>query len=68
MVGGLELKLYMAVTPDEYELPLDFGTSKELGKKFNISPTTIRSTASRKYNCKDGKYRFVLVELDDDEE
>lgn len=57
------MKLYMAVTADKYELPIDFGTSKELGKKFGVSEITVRTSAKQKRSGKEQGYKFILVEI-----
>ena len=62
------MKMYMAVTADKYELPIDFGTSEELSKKFNMPAVTIRTNASRNYNCKNCNYKFISVKIDDKED
>lgn len=44
-------KLYLAVTADEYELPLCVAeTPEELGKAFNITKSSVLSRISRHKN------------------
>lgn len=56
------MKCYMAVTPDEYELPLFVTDSiKELSEYYGISETTIFSSIKLKKNGKRSGRKFVKV-------
>lgn len=68
--------LYMAVTADEYELPVAVAdTPEELGAMLNRSPNTIRSLVCRGYtyegkarhNGSNYAIRFYKVEKEEDE-
>lgn len=55
--------MYMAVTTDEYELPLAIGdTARELGELVGVSANLIHSTISKNQTGKNRKMRFVKVE------
>ena len=72
--------LYMAITNDDYELPVYFAdTSKELAKIAGVAPSTILAYVCRekhpgKYKNSDKcnrltrmKLRYIKVELPDDD-
>lgn len=55
-------KLYMVVTSDKYELPIDFSTSVgELAKKYNVTCNSIYSCVSKKRNGKNNGFKFIKV-------
>lgn len=60
--------IYLIVSADKYELPLDFGNAAELSQRYNISQSTIYSRACRYDQGTDsGKtvgYKIVKVEVD----
>jgi len=65
-------KLYMAVTADKYELPLDFDESPtQLAKRFGVSINYIyvqiynRKKRSTKHKTKKGAFRFYSVDVGD---
>lgn len=62
------MKLYMAVTADEYELPLCIEDSaKKLSDHTGIKYPTIRAAISRGH---DGRYlgmKFVMVKVDEND-
>lgn len=63
-------KLYMAVTKDQYELPIAVaGSAVELAKMVGTSADTVRSLISKNlYNgYKHSPYRRVEVDDDSDE-
>lgn len=61
--------MYMAVTTDEYELPLAIGdTARELGKLVGVSANLIHSSISKNQTGKSRKMRFVKVEDSEVEE
>lgn len=72
------MKLYIAVTPDKYELPVHVtDTAREMAKWNNVPIQTIYQAVSRnrhnKHNRKKhlhprGTYRFYAVEVDNDDE
>lgn len=64
------MTLYMAVTPDEYELPIFVESNIEkLSKLTGSRPSSIRSMASRnnrgiiKHKRSKAKYRFYSVNV-----
>lgn len=64
--GGIKLKLYMAVTPDKYELPLAVcDTAKELGELFGVGKNTVQSAISNNLSGKNKGRKFVRVELEE---
>lgn len=62
------MRIYMAVTSDELELPL-FVTDKavELAKKFNIKPKTLSASIFHNRSGKRQGYKFITVELGKEE-
>lgn len=55
--------MYMAVTPDRYELPLAIAdTARELGKLVGVSANLIHSSIAKKQSGKNRKMRFVKVD------
>ena len=57
-------KIYMAVTADEYELPLGIeDTAKELADKLGIKEGTVYSCISRKMDGKRAGYRLIRIEI-----
>lgn len=62
------MKIYMAVTSDEYELPIYVGKDiHDLAKKFNTSENNIRSGITHKTTGKLRGFKFVKVEVEEDE-
>lgn len=62
--------LYMAVTPDEYELPVAVEDSPmKLARKIRVSPQWIRhnlTLSQERYNNRRGRgYRYRKVEVED---
>ena len=56
--------LYMAVTPDEYELPLMVTNNiQELAKKYKTTSNNILSSISKNKNGKNTGRKFVRVEV-----
>ena len=56
--------LWLAVTADEYELPLAVcDTSKELGALYGIQGTTVRCLVDRGKNGSLSGRKFVKVKL-----
>ncbi len=63
------MKLYMAVTADEYELPLMVTNSAAfLAETFGIKLNTVYIEIAQGANGKRRGFRFVRVEVDEDEE
>ena len=57
----------MAVTADEYELPVAIAdTCKELAKLCGVSRNTIRHAMQRGWNGKRTGRKFIKVEVNDD--
>lgn len=55
---------YMAVTPDEYELPLYVpDTIEELAERYGISPNTIYTSISHDRSGTRQGHKFVRVKL-----
>ena len=64
--GEMEMTLYMAVTPDEYELPIAVADGPtELARKFNLNKSTVLGSIIRKQNGKTRGIRFERVEIDE---
>lgn len=62
MISYKYKKLYMAVTADEYELPLCVRDSvEELAEVFGVQPNTIYVNISRNQCGKNMKHKFVVV-------
>lgn len=58
------MKLYMAVTPDEFELPLAVcKTARELGEKFGVSESVVYSSITKKLSGKTNGRKFIRVEV-----
>lgn len=58
--------LWLAVTADEYELPLAVAdTAKELGEMLGISDSTVENCALRGWNGRISGRRFVKVRNED---
>lgn len=59
-------KLYMAVTPDEYELPMCVcDTVKEIAEKFNVSRNVVLSSIAHNRSGATTGRKFVRVEIND---
>lgn len=67
----MKTKLYLAVTPDQYELPLAVADSPaELAKMLGVTPEHIRTClvpTKAKMNNKRRKYRLRRVILEEEE-
>jgi hypothetical protein len=60
------MKLYMAVTTDEYELPLAVtDTAVELARMYGVTPKALRKIAARENQGRDGR-KFVRVIIDEE--
>lgn len=58
--------LYMAVTPDKYELPITVeNTLFDLAEMFGTTSSTILTSISRNKSGKRRGAKFVKVEVDD---
>ena len=58
--------LYMAVTPDKYELPLYVADSvKELAEKFNTNQNVVLSSISHKRGGNVTGRKFVRVRIEE---
>ncbi len=61
-------KLYMAVTPDRYELPLAVCRSAdELGQAFGITGHTVMVSLCRKDDGRKRGAKFLRIEVEEDE-
>lgn len=59
---GIAKYIWMAVTPDEYELPLAVAdTARELGKIYGITAKTVMTSEFRRENGRDSGRKFVKV-------
>lgn len=57
-------RVYMLVTQDKYELPMDFSTSiGELAEKYNTTKSYIYNCTSKKRSGKKNGLRFVKVTI-----
>lgn len=55
--------MYMAVTADKYELPIDFAhTAEELAERFGIKKNSLLSDVAKKRSGKKRGYKFIKVE------
>lgn len=58
------MKLYLAVTPDEYELPLYVAESvEELSYKYGLTPNNIRSKISKNQSGKILGIKFLRIDI-----
>lgn len=58
------MKLYMAVTPDKYELPLAVETNaSDLAKMFGTNQQAIFTAISKNLSGKQNGVKFVKVEV-----
>ena len=61
------MKLYMAVTPDKYELPLAVRDSpKDLAEAVGIASQVILNCISHNQSGKRTGMKFIRIELPDD--
>ena len=57
----------MAVTPDEYEIPLYIAESvKEIRENYNVADSTVRSAISRGHNGVRTGRKYVKVEIEEE--
>ena len=60
------MTLYMAVTPDKFELPIAVeSTVFDLVEMYSTTPATILTSISRNKSGKRRGAKFVRVEVDD---
>lgn len=65
---GVEI-LYLAVTPNEYELPMAVEeTIADLAQKFGVNKNTLKSSISHDKSGKTTGRKFIRVEMDRDED
>ena len=57
--------LYMAVTLDDYQLPLFVGTRKEVAIWADLAPDNVSMYVRRKLNSYKNNCKFVKVVIDD---
>ena len=56
--------IYMAVTPDELEIPLDFAeTTKELASRWNITNSSLKASISKGQSGEQRGVKFVRVAI-----
>lgn len=61
------MKLYMAVTPDEYELPIAVCKDiHELAKVFGIKPQSVSEAISKNRPGKKTGAKFIRIEIEED--
>lgn len=59
------MTLYMAVTPDKYELPIAIeSTLEDIAEVFNINVHTVACAISRNRSGKRNGVKFLKVEVD----
>jgi len=67
LIGKRNL-FYMAVTPDEYELPICVRkTSREIAEVFGVTSNCVKSSISHGKSGKTSERKFVRVELEDED-
>lgn len=60
------MTLYMAVTPDKFELPIAVeSTVFDLAEMYGTTPATVLTSISRNKSGKRRGAKFVRVEVDD---
>ena len=60
------MKLYMAVTPDEYELPIAVCKDiHELAKVFGIKPQSVSEAVSRNTDGRKRGAKFIRIEVEE---
>lgn len=58
------MKLYLAVTPDKYELPLAVcDTAEELAKLFGLRKNVVQSAISKNLSGRNKGRKFIKVEV-----
>lgn len=58
------MSIYMAVTADEYELPIDFSSNlKKLAERTGVSASSISSCIYKNRSGKNRGFKFVKVEV-----
>ena len=63
------MKLYLGVTPDEYELPLFVADSlKELSKISGIDYDSIRNLISKNSSGRNKGVKFIKIIIDEEKE
>ena len=62
------MKLYMAVTADEYELPLIIGSAEEVARFGGVTKYTVLSSITRKCSGKQKGFKYTWVEIAEDME
>lgn len=68
MSSLLDKHLWMAVTPDEYELPLAVeDTARELGNRFNVDANVVMSCVKKERTGKNTGRKFIKVEIREDD-
>ena len=66
MKGSNSNTYYMAVTNDEYELPLYVSDSlKDMAEKFGVAPNTVASSISHQRGGRVTGRKFLRIEIDE---
>lgn len=61
----MERMIYMAVTPDRYELPLGvYDKATDMAKVFGVTASTVHSSISRKTSGKMTGVKFIKIKED----
>lgn len=61
------MKLYLAVTPDKYELPLAVETdAAALGRCFGVKGDTVLCSIANNLSGERTGRKFIRIEVDDD--
>lgn len=59
--------LYMAVTADEYELPVVIGTRQEVARATGLLPDTLTAMTSPSHKNRNGNRKFKIIKIEGDE-
>lgn len=61
------MKIYLAVTADEYELPVSVVDSPaELAEIYGMTRGSVLSAISNHSTCKYAKVKFIRIEIEED--
>lgn len=61
------MKIYMAVTADEYELPVAIADNVgQLAKMYDMYPCNVCRAIQKHSTCQGLRIRFVKIEIDEE--
>lgn len=61
------MKVYMAVTADEYELPVAITTNAaEMGKICGLTRASVLSSISKGHTCRKLNAKIIRLEIEED--